>query len=305
MTTEAEAQDAGGGPAGVQRIAAAVDASPEGRDAIVLAQALAGAGDPDLLLIGIEPDLSFALPYADWQPMRKETVAKLSRLRDELAPKAFVAADRDTSIARGIERLARRNRRDLLVVGSGHRGADAEVSIGHTARQLISDLSYPFAIAPRGLAGRPGFAVRRIGVGYDDGPQAREALTVARGLAEQLGAELIVRGVIDDRMPALGWAPGAAAALAADWDAAIDQQAAELEQAIRSAVAGARGQISAQVTRGTAATELLGLSGEVDLIVIGSRRWGVVARLLLGGTGEALGRGSRAPLMVVPAVGEQ
>jgi hypothetical protein len=41
-----------------------------------------------------------------------------------------------------------------------------------------------------------------------------------------------------------------------------------------------------------AADSLRELSGDVDLLVIGSRRWGPMARLLLGGTGEALVHGA-------------
>lgn len=305
MSTGAHLQHTAGRLAAMHRIAVAVDASPEGRDAIVLAQALAEAADADVLLLAIEPDMSFVLPYADWAPMRKETHVRLAELRDELASDALIAIDRDRSTARGIERVMRHHRCDLLAVGSGHRSDDGLVSIGHTTRQLMHDLSHPLAIAPRGLAGRGGFALRRIAVGFDDGPQAHVALTVARRLAEHAGAELVVRGVVDDRMPGAGWAPAAALrTFAADWDAAIDKQVADLKDAIHAATRGARCRVTEQVTRAFPASELVSLSGDVDLIVVGSRRWGVAARLLLGGTGEALGRGSRAPLLVVPAVGE-
>jgi nucleotide-binding universal stress UspA family protein len=42
------------------------------------------------------------------------------------------------------------------------------------------------------------------------------------------------------------------------------------------------------------------LSDEVDLLVIGSRRWGPLTRVLLSGTGEALMHGARSSIMVVP-----
>ena len=44
----------------------------------------------------------------------------------------------------------------------------------------------------------------------------------------------------------------------------------------------------AEVTRGRPANALLTLSERVDLLVIGSRRWGPAARLLLGSTGSAV-----------------
>jgi nucleotide-binding universal stress UspA family protein len=54
------------------------------------------------------------------------------------------------------------------------------------------------------------------------------------------------------------------------------------------------------ILRGRPADALLELSERVDLLVIGSRHWGPVARLLLGSTGEALAHDAACPLMVVP-----
>ena len=45
---------------------------------------------------------------------------------------------------------------------------------------------------------------------------------------------------------------------------------------------------------------LLELGADVDLLVIGSRRWGAVARLLLGSTGEVLMHDAACPVIVVP-----
>jgi nucleotide-binding universal stress UspA family protein len=55
-----------------------------------------------------------------------------------------------------------------------------------------------------------------------------------------------------------------------------------------------------EVNRGRPAAALSKLAERVDLLVIGSRRWGTVARLLLGSTGEALAHHSACPLLVVP-----
>ena len=48
------------------------------------------------------------------------------------------------------------------------------------------------------------------------------------------------------------------------------------------------------------ADALLALSRKVDLLVIGSRRWGPMARVLLGGTGETLLHEAHCPMLVVP-----
>jgi nucleotide-binding universal stress UspA family protein len=45
---------------------------------------------------------------------------------------------------------------------------------------------------------------------------------------------------------------------------------------------------------------LIELSEKVDLLVIGSRRWGAVSRVLLGTTGEALMNDAACPIIVAP-----
>jgi nucleotide-binding universal stress UspA family protein len=55
-----------------------------------------------------------------------------------------------------------------------------------------------------------------------------------------------------------------------------------------------------EVVRGRPADALLALAAEVDLLVIGSRRWGSVERLLLGSTGEALLHDAPCPVLAVP-----
>ena len=42
------------------------------------------------------------------------------------------------------------------------------------------------------------------------------------------------------------------------------------------------------------------LGEQVDLLVIGSRRWGAATRVLVGSTGEALLHDAACPVLVVP-----
>ncbi|MGO9884821.1 MAG: universal stress protein, partial [Solirubrobacteraceae bacterium] len=57
---------------------------------------------------------------------------------------------------------------------------------------------------------------------------------------------------------------------------------------------------SAEVLSGRPADALLALSNDVDLLVIGSRRWGPSARVLLGTTGEALLHDAACSVLTVP-----
>ena len=284
----------------LNHIAAAIDPSPESEDAAVLAAVIAVAAEGDLMLIAIEPELPLMIPGGDWRRMRGETERLLSRVRASCAPGARFAIDTDLSAGRGLHRLVRREHRQLLAIGSSPHGPAGEVSIGHKTRKLLDELECPLAIAPRDLRSRGRFELRRIAVGFDGGAEAAAALATAATLAAGSGAELIVRGVIDDRVPALGWPHVWMGGIMEAWVEVMDDEAAALRAQMQKAVSALGVEASVQVTRGRAADALRELSGDVDLLVIGSRRWGPMARLLLGGTGEALVHGAACPLVIVP-----
>jgi len=290
----------------IEHVGAAVDSYPEGRDAVALGAALAAAAGAELMLLAVEPDLPLIIPGLDRKRVRQETEATLREITAALAPDARHKIDVDLSTPRGLHRLVRDERRDLLVLGSTRHGNEGEVSIGRLTRQLISDLQCALAIAPRGLAASDGPTFATVGVGCDGGPESLAALGIAAVLAEGAGARLIVRGTVDDRIPTLGWPNVWMNAVEDSWEEMVADEERTLHERIDAALA-ALGDLEqrseVQVDRGRPADSLVGLSADVDLLVIGSRRWGPLARLLLGGTGEALVHGARCPLLIVPRSG--
>ena len=225
----------------------------------------------------------------------------LAEVRDSLAPDARMVVETDLSVPRALERVVRREHRDLLVVGSSRHGPDGRVRIGKRSRQLLCHFKCTLAIAPRGMHSRPLQELRRIGVGYDGGPESEAALSLAGSIAGAAGTDLHLCGVVDDRLPSIGWS-----ALATDgaavprWEDAVLAQTASLRELALDRTKGIAANTHAEVLRGRPADALLKLSEETDLLVIGSRRWGAVARLLLGSTGEALAHDAACPLLVVP-----
>jgi nucleotide-binding universal stress UspA family protein len=200
-------------------------------------------------------------------------------------------------------------------------GNEGKITIGRCTRQLLHDARCALAVAPQGYAeaAEPP-RLRRIAVGYDGGPEAAKALTLADRLARAAGAELVVCGVVDDRVRPLGWsrlATGAvivpdlgweaigSAGATPDWERTVDDAQERLGAKLAAAVkTGTAPSIKTEVRRGRPASALLELCHGVDLMVIGSRRWGPVARLLLGSTGEALLHGARCPVLLVPRPGQ-
>jgi nucleotide-binding universal stress UspA family protein len=285
----------------ITRIAVGVDGFAEGRDAAVLAGALGRATGADVILVGVIGDpVVIPLTGGSWTELRKRAEATLAQTRDELVPGARSVIITDVSTARGLERVVAQEHCDVLVVGSTPDAQDGRVRIGRRARQLIGDAGCALAIAPRGLAGDPQRGLARIGVGYDGGPESEAALAFAGSLAGAAGAELTVRAAVDDQIPALGVTGLGGAEVIAEWEQLVH---ADVERLRGGAVEAAKAVgVDARVgaTRGRPAAALIELGEAVDLLVIGSRRWGAVARLVLGSTGEALAHDATCSLLVVP-----
>jgi len=287
----------------ITRIAVGVDGFAEGRDAAALAAAFARATGADAILVGVLGDpVVIPLTGGSWTELHKQAESTLAKTRDELVPGARSAIITDVSTARGLERVVAREHCDLLVVGSTPDAQDGRVRIGRRARQLIGDAGCALAIAPRGLAREPQLALGRIGVGYDGGPESEAALALAGSLARAADADLSVRAIVDDRLPTLGMIGRGGAAVIAEWEQLVQTDVDRLRgRAVEAAkTAGVDARVEAMQGRPPAA--LLELGEAVDLLVIGSRRWGAVARLVLGSTGEALAHDATCSLLVVPRV---
>jgi nucleotide-binding universal stress UspA family protein len=291
----------GAGPAPtLSQVAAGIDAYAQSEDAAALASLLARAVSADLMLISVEPDLRLVIPGFDWKTMRTQTERLLHRIREQYAPEADLRIETDLATWRGLERCVRHEHRDLLVIGSSRRGEAGAVCIGKHARQLFDHLSCAVAIAPSGYRNAEDRRLRRVGVGCDGSPESRVALAVAAQLAAAAGAELLVEGVIDDRVPSLGWREVWMGGAVEAWDEMLDKECGRLSTDLEQAVAELGVQAEVRTQTGRPSDVLLARSREVDLLVVGSRRWGPVAHLLLGGTGEALAHSAWCPLILVP-----
>ena len=285
----------------IVRIAAGVDGYREGRDAALLASTIARASGAELMLVAVHPDPMVVLPAeVGWTGMRKDAERVLRETRDTVAPGARLAVETDWSVPRALERVVQREHRDLLVLGSSRRGAEGKVRIGSRTRQLLSHSGCALAVAPRGLSEQPPQRLARIGVGYDGAPESEAALAVAGALAVRAGATLQVRGVIDDSLPMVGWQATGREQVLEIWDELLEPQVAALLERARSASEATRAQLAeVDVRRGRPADALLEMCEQVDLLVIGSRRWGGAARVLLGRSGEALLHDASAAVLVV------
>jgi nucleotide-binding universal stress UspA family protein len=264
---------------------------------VSLAHAISSATGARLVLVGVHhhPPLPFPDSYAG---QREALEHELRTVRDELAPDALIHLEADLSPAHALRRVAAAENADLLVVGSRHRRRLQRIVESDQALQVLHGASCAVAVAPDPVAARP--ELHRIGVGIDATPESALALVLARELALRTGAHLSLYAVVEQSIA--GWVglspmPSYADALAELFE---DQRAAA--QDLLALRVEACGGVAADgdVIVGQPAGELILASESLDLLVLGSRRWGPVRRLALGSTSERVIRHAACPVLVPP-----
>jgi nucleotide-binding universal stress UspA family protein len=282
-----------------KHIVVGCDGTPEGRDAVALGEAVASATGATLSLVGVYPPTLFPTPgLDDRKTLRAQATRTLRRERDLLAPDALIHILTDTSVPRALRRSAQRWHADLVIIGSNRSAPPGHVAIGRRGRQLLNGARFGLGLPVRGLqTGKTG--IGWVGVGYDGGPEAEAALALAAELARAADARLLVRTVVEDRIPPL---TGQEWMTTKDWNHAHLWDAARQTALVETQAAAQRLDMPAEVsaTVGDPGYELRALSQTVDVLVVGSRRWGPIARLVTGGVGETLVADASCSILIVP-----
>ena len=267
-----------------------VDGRPSGRDAITLASRLT---DPDgkLTLAHVQPGNVHPL-HAITPGLVAEEREASGRLLEQERVAADVQAELVTveagTAGSGLHRRAEEHAADLIVVGSSRRGHIGRAMLGDDTRAALNGAPCAVAIAARGYAERP-LPVAKIGVAYNGSPESEAALVTAKGLAAASRAEVIALEVVSIPTYAFtGLVPPAFGETVELMLSEANARMAELEGVRARAVYGLSGE------------ELAVFSDQVDLLVVGSRSYGPVKRLVLGSTSDYLERHARCSLLVLP-----
>ena len=276
-------------------IVVGADGHEGGSDALSLAGRLARMSGAELVAVRDLP-YEFDRSRAGSPPFDKvaEEDAR-SELEDEVAGVGLHARVRvlaDPSPARALHRVAEEEHADLIVVGSTHHGRAGRVLAGDHAAGTVHASPCAVAVAPRGFAGREWRAVTRIGVGFDGRPEGRQALALAVGLARECDAEIKVVSVIGSPV-----SEADAGAYHPDW---LEQARAAAEHDLETALRELDADADTRVFAGTAVDALTDFSAHVDLLVVGSRGWGPVRRVIAGSTAAHLMREAHGPVLVLP-----
>lgn len=217
-------------------------------------------------------------------------------VEEELGDRAIHVA---TEVARGPAVGALRRRAEdpkddvvMIIVGSRGLGGFRGLLLGSVSQQLCEHAPCPVTVVrEEAVALHPG--PDRIMVGHDGSAHAGQALAFAAGLADRSGAHLTV-----------AYATGPTVAVDLD-----DTPEAVTPHGMRETVdgwcaplydAGIAHEVA--IVEGDARTALLDAAHEhnADLLVVGTRGFGPVAKLLLGSVATSLIRHSDLPVTVVP-----
>jgi len=271
------------------RVLVGVDGAAGGRDAIALAKQLA---DPEANIALVHVYGAGLMPYRGAELLLaaelEESEQLLQRESAAAAPGAELIPYAEHSIGRALHTLAEREGADLIVIGACHRGSLGRVLIGNDTIEALNGAPCAVAIAPYGYAERAHRLVT-LGVGYDGSPESERALSMARDLAARSSTPVKALLVISlqsipyDERIAVHW-PDAAGQLR-------DDQVRRLRRLE---------DVEGEVTFGDASDELVSFGERLDLLIVGSRGYGPVGRLLHGSTSNQLARRSRCPLLVLP-----
>jgi len=270
-----------------KQIVVGVDGRAGGRDAIALAKLLVAEGG-ELTLAHVVPGDAHAYrgtSAAYEAPEAQRAEALLETVREETGVEAHLRWRGASSVGRGLHELCELIGADLVAVGSSRRGLLGRVLIGDDTSAALNGAPCSIVIAPTNYSQQPG-ALRAIGVGYDGSPESEHALSVARMLADASGAKLSALEAVSLPSDAfLG--PGA-----------VDNTPQRLLEDARGRIA-ALGDVEPHAAYGQPAEELALYSASLDLLIVGSRGYGPIGRLIHGSTSQQLAHSARCPLLVL------
>jgi nucleotide-binding universal stress UspA family protein len=271
-----------------------VDGRAYGRDAIALARNLTDpAGKLTLAHVhsGALRPLQASMPGM-LDAEHEDSHALLERERTAAEVQAELVSVIASSPGRGLHQQAEELGADLLVVGSTSHGALGRVMLGDDTRAALNGAPCAVAIAARGYAEHP-TPIAAVGVGYDASPQAEAALAQAREVAAATRATVHALNVVPIATYAYtGIMPPAIGET-------IDTMLKEANDRIKQ-LPGVEG----RAVYGLTGEELASFGDGLDILVVGSRGYGPVRRLVLGSTSDYLQRHARCSLLVLPRIAE-
>jgi nucleotide-binding universal stress UspA family protein len=230
----------------------------------------------------------------------------LEELRADLAKRGVDAQVRvvdDRSPADGIARVMHELEPELVVVGATRRNGPGVALVGTTAERVMHAGRCPIVVVPKGYA-RPPAGVRTIGAAFSPTPEGRAALDTAVSLARTGGVALRALTVVDPG----DVGDGVQGLMAEQHREVAPERADDVREgltdadALRAAVHESAPDLEVEldVLAQDPADGLVAATRHVDLLVMGSRRYGPRRATLLGSVSRKVAGATACPVMIVP-----
>jgi nucleotide-binding universal stress UspA family protein len=270
------------------KVLVGVDGLQGGQDALALAR----------ILVAADAEITLAHVYGRRLMPHHGAILRSARLREAqqllareraatgLEVGAVPCAER--SVGRGLHLLAEQLGADLLVVGSSRRALLGRVLLGDDTTSSLNGAPCAVAIAPMAYASTSG-RLSSIGVGYDGSPESEQGLAAGRELARRYGAKVRALSVVSLQSIPYG------EPVSGNWP----KVARELMDDELRRLRGLE-DVDGEVGYGEPGEELAQFSETVGLLVVGSRGYGPLGRLMNGSTSNYLATRTECPLLVLP-----
>jgi nucleotide-binding universal stress UspA family protein len=268
-----------------KNVVVGVDGRVSGRDAIALAAQLAEPGGALTLVHTFQGLYTPSHAIIDELKDDREVAQELLETeRAQARVQAELACVLAPTPGQGLHEEAERRDADLLVMGTCRHGIVGRAVLGNDTRAAINGAPCAIAVAPLGYAEHP-TAIHTIGVGYDRSSEAKAALEVGKQLAERMGAKVRAREVVS--VPYTGFV------------GPIGDGLDEMIQEAQEYMQGLPG-VEGDAVYGLTGEQLAAFGSECDLLIVGSRGYGPIRRVMFGSTAINLQSRARGPLLILP-----
>jgi nucleotide-binding universal stress UspA family protein len=281
-----------------EKIVVGLDASDQAKDALAFAKLIADATGASITVAGV---VQFDPKWGDRDPRFREADAAYTSALQAAAKS--VGSDyrlvASSSAGHGLHTLAEDISADLVVVGSSKDGRAHQILAGSVAMALLHGGPCSVAIAPVGFADGAPESIAEVTLGFDGSDEAELALRDAIDLARAAKAPLHVVAVAESPPIVYGKGSGGTRVPAELKDAIREMTEEHLDEAVRRIpedVAYER-----TLAEGHPAEALADVAvADGGVLVVGSRAYGPLRRVLLGSVSTPLVRSAPCPLIVHP-----
>lgn len=275
-----------------------LDGSEQAGDALAFAKQLSDATDAELVAAHVF--LSHPLLRGGADPMSVEEEREYPSGLEAAAAAAGAVVQRvdSTSVPRGLHELAEELGADVVVVGSSRHGKAGQTLLGNVAMGLVHGSPCAVAVAPSGYRDKSQ-PLSTVVVGYDGSPESKLALESACDLARATSTPVRLIIAAEPPTPVVGKGGGTSGG----WGALKDVIEAEARAELDTAASSAPDDVTVE-PKLVSGDPVEALADEArspgSILVVGSRAYGPVRRVLLGSTSRTLANTAPAPLIVYP-----